>query len=118
MHGSRYFSVLDCFSGFWQVKIKKEHKERTGFTVPSGHFEFNRLPFGLSNNPANFPRLMDLVKHFVGDELHVFVDDVIIFSKRAKEHAARLAQVLERFDKANIQFHPRSARSFDPRSNT
>jgi len=32
LHGSKYFSVLDCYSGFWQVPIKEQHKERTGFT--------------------------------------------------------------------------------------
>jgi len=47
LHGSKYFSVLDCYSGFWQVPIKEQHKERTGFTVQFGHYEFNRLPFGL-----------------------------------------------------------------------
>jgi len=41
--------------------IKEEHKELTGFTVPSGHYEFHRLPFGLSNSPANFQQLMDTV---------------------------------------------------------
>ena len=35
LHGSKYFTVLDCYSGFWQVNIKEEHKERTGFSVPS-----------------------------------------------------------------------------------
>ena len=53
LHGSKYFSVSDCYSGFWQMSIKEEHRERTGFTVPSGHYEFNRLPFGLSNSPSN-----------------------------------------------------------------
>jgi len=61
LFGSKYFSVLDCYSGFWQVSIKDEHRERTAFTVPSGHYEFNRLPFGLSNSPASIQRLMDLV---------------------------------------------------------
>ena len=41
--GSKCFSVLDCYNGFWQVPIKEEHRERTGFTVPFGHYEFNRL---------------------------------------------------------------------------
>jgi len=33
MFGSRYFTVLDCYSGFWQVEIMEDHKELTGFTV-------------------------------------------------------------------------------------
>jgi len=40
---SRYFSFLDCYSGLWQVPIKEEHKEHTGFTVQQGHYEFNRI---------------------------------------------------------------------------
>jgi hypothetical protein len=54
LYGSKYFPVLDCYSGFWQIPIKEQHTERTAFTVPFGHYEFNRLPFGLSNNPSNF----------------------------------------------------------------
>jgi len=41
--GSRYFSFVDCYSGFWQVPIKEEHKEHTGFTVQQGHYEYNRI---------------------------------------------------------------------------
>jgi hypothetical protein len=59
LFGSKSFTVLDCYSGFRRVSTKEEYKERTGFTVPFGHFEFNRLPFGLSNRPTNFQRLMD-----------------------------------------------------------
>ena len=36
-HGSKYYSVLNCYGGFWQINIKEEHKEKTGFSVPSGH---------------------------------------------------------------------------------
>ena len=107
LHGSKYFTVLDCFSGFWQVNIKEEHRERTGFTVPSGHYEFNRLPFGMSNSPANFQRLMDTVlKNLVGTECFVYIDDIVIFSSTAEEHALRLENVLRRFDQANLQLHP------------
>ena len=37
LYGSKYFSVLDCFSGFLQVNIKETHRERTAFSVPSAH---------------------------------------------------------------------------------
>ena len=44
LHGSQYFSVLDCYSGFWQVKLAEEDKMKTAFSVPSGHYNFLRLP--------------------------------------------------------------------------
>ena len=107
LYGSKYFTVLDCYSGFWQVGIKEEHKERTGFSLTSGHYGFNRLPFGLSNSPANFQRLVDAVlKYLVGTECWVFIDDIIVYSKSAEEHAARLEKVLRRFEEANLQLHP------------
>jgi len=91
MFGSRYFSVLHFYSGFWKVEIREDHKERTGFTVPFGHYEFKCLPVGLSNSPTNFQRLMDRVlKDLIGDECHVFVDDVVVFFSTAEKHAARI----------------------------
>ena len=61
---------------------------------------------------------MDLVlKDLIGDELHVFIYDVIIFSKTAEEHAARLEHVLERFDKANLQLHPQKCTIARPQVN-
>ena len=105
LDGCKYYSVLDCYSSFFQ--IKEEHKEKTGFSVPSRHYEFNRLPFGLSNSQSSFQRLMDIVlKNLVGTECFVFIDDVIIFSKSAQEHTLRFEKVLQRFDQANLQLHP------------
>jgi hypothetical protein len=50
---------------------------------------------------------MDTVlKDLVGTECIVYVDDVIVFSSSAEEHARRLENVLKRFDRANLQLHP------------
>jgi hypothetical protein len=107
LHGSKYFSVLDCYSGFWQVEIKEEHKELTGFSFPSDHYEFNRLQFGLSNSPANFQRLMDIdLKDLVGTECSIYVDNIVVFSGTPDEHARRLENVLQRFERSNLQLHP------------
>jgi hypothetical protein len=74
LHGSKYFTVLDCYSGFWQVSIE-EHRERTGFTVPCEHYEFHRLYFGLSYSPENFQRLMDAVlKYLIGVECWIYIE--------------------------------------------
>jgi len=110
LHGSKYYSVLDCYSGFWQSSIKMEHKERTGISVPLGHYEFNKPHFGLSNSPSSFQRLMDVaLKDLVCTECWVFIDDVIIFSRSVQEHAQRLENVLQRFDKSKLQLHPPSS---------
>jgi len=106
LSGSKYFSVLYCYSGFWQINISEQHKELTGFTVPSGHYEFNRLPFGLNNSPANFQRLThSVLKDLVGTDCCIYLDDLILFSKTAEEHAVKLERVLERLERAHLQLH-------------
>jgi len=105
-YGSKYFAVLDCYSGFWQVSIKEEHRERTAFTVPSGHYKFNWLPFGLWNSTSNFQRLMDTVlRSLVGSECWVFVDVVVVFSRCAEENSQRLENVLQRSHEAINRLH-------------
>jgi len=89
------------------VEIKEEHKELTGFSVPSRHYKFNRPPFGLSNSRANFQRMMDtLLRDILGTECSVYVKDNVIYSSSASEHAKRLENILDRFDRANLQLHP------------
>jgi hypothetical protein len=91
MYGSAYFSVLDCLSGYWQIKIAEEDNMKTAFTVPSGSYQCLRLPFGLSSSPASFQRMMDLVlRDLIGTECYTFINDVIVFGRTIEEHAKRL----------------------------
>ena len=60
LSGSKFFSCLDLEAGYWQIEIEEEHKQRTAFSAaPLGFFEYNRMPFGATNGPAIFQRLME-----------------------------------------------------------
>lgn len=59
------------------MDLANSHK--TTFTTPFGHYEFNRMPFGLKNVPATWQRLMDLVLTGIqGEELFVYMDDIVL----------------------------------------
>ncbi|KII74834.1 Transposon Ty3-I Gag-Pol polyprotein [Thelohanellus kitauei] len=63
LSGAKVFSLIDLQSGFWQCSLNPKDKEKTAF-CPSpgmGLYHFNVLPFGLSNAPATFQRLMDSI---------------------------------------------------------
>lgn len=78
---SKYFSSSDLASGFHQVKMYKDGAPKTAFSVPSGHYEFVRMPFGLRNSPATFQRLMDTVlSGLQGIDCFVYLDDIVIYA--------------------------------------
>ena len=59
--GSKFFSSLDLRSGYLQAAIDRESADKTAFVTRRGTFKFKVLSFGLTNAPALFQRLVDLV---------------------------------------------------------
>ncbi|KRH93508.1 pol polyprotein [Pseudoloma neurophilia] len=100
---ARFFSTLDATSGYYQIPIAEEDKEKTAFSWKGNLYEFNRMPFGLCNAPATFQRIMDKVlREEIGDCVMVYLDDIIIFSKTEDEHKQHINTVLGKLMAASI----------------
>ena len=105
LHGAKFFSILDLKSGYWQLPIREQDKEKTAFRTCSGQlYEFNQLPFGLCNAPATFSRLMDRALAGLAWNICLYyLDDIIVFSASWEEHLERLRAVFERLRRANLK---------------
>ena len=88
LNGTRIFTSLDLKSGYLLVELDEESKKLTAFTVgPLSFYKCKQMPFGFTNVPAIFQRLLETC---LGD-LHlnwriVYIDDIIIYLKNPKEH--------------------------------
>ena len=107
LSGSCIFTTLDLLSGYWQVEVRPEDREKTAVCTSERLFEFNVMPFGLCNAPATFQRLMDCV--LAG--LHwqsclVYLDDVLILGRSFSEHLHNLRDVFDRLREAGLKLKP------------
>jgi hypothetical protein len=94
-------------SGYHQIAIKQEHKEKTAFSCHRGHFQFIRMPFGLNNAPATYQSCIDVIlMGLKGIDCLVYLADIICFSATMEEHARKLRDIFERLDQANFKIQP------------
>uniref|UniRef100_A0A1E1WCE6 CCHC-type domain-containing protein n=1 Tax=Pectinophora gossypiella TaxID=13191 RepID=A0A1E1WCE6_PECGO len=77
-----YFSSLDMATGFYQIPIEEESIHKTGFVTPEGHYEFVKMPFGLTNSPIVYQRIInETLRSFIeAGTVLVYVDDVLLLS--------------------------------------
>ena len=96
LQGCRLFSKLDLTKGFWQIPLEEASKKILAMATPLGLYEPNSMPFGMKNAPAVFQREMQRV---LRDRLYqgvmVFIDDILIYTKTAEEHAELVEWVLQ-----------------------
>jgi hypothetical protein len=111
--GAKFFTKLDLRNAYNLVRIREGDEWKTVFNIPSGHYEYLLMPFGLSNSPAVFQALVnttltDVLNLFI----FVYLDDILDFSKIIPEHILLVRQVLRRLlqsqlyvEVKNCEFH-------------
>ena len=99
----RFVSSIDLTAGYWQVPLKKEHRQYTGFRVGTRSYVFNVLPFGISTAVSSFTRCMDLVlSPTCSGFTHCYVDDILVVSETFEEHLEHLNLVFNALKRAGF----------------
>ena len=104
---TKYFTSFDLVSGYWQIGLDPDARQKSAFVTYNGLYEFVRMPFGLCNAPATFQRLMHRVH--AGLEYKccfIYLDDILVASKTFQDHLMHLKKVFTCFRNAKLRLKP------------
>jgi hypothetical protein len=100
-------SLLDCYSGYHQIWMKKEDEPQTSFITPSGTYCYLRMPEGLKNAGESFSRMTAKVLHSqIGRNVLKFIDVIIVKSTKQETHVADLQETFANFRQAGLKLNP------------
>ena len=114
INGSKIFTTIDLFQGYWQIKMDEACKEKTTFICRYGTYQFEVMPMGLMNSGATFQRMMDTILVNVSN-VKCYIDDVVIHSATMEEHMVHLETVMELLKKHGLKLRLKKCSFMQPR---
>ena len=104
LRGSEIFSTFDLRHGYHHMALSLEARAKSAFVTPMDKFEFTRCPFGLSQAPAYFQRLINKVIKGLPFAFG-YLDDVLIHSPDIETHLQHLRIFFQRLREADLKLN-------------
>ena len=99
-------SFMDAFSGYNQIKLNKANQEKTSFVTSQGLFCYKVMSFGLKNMGTMYQRLMNkMFAHQIGRNVQVYVDNMLVKSRRVDDHLDDLKETFDTLRFYNIKLN-------------
>ncbi|XP_011102006.1 uncharacterized protein LOC105180037 [Sesamum indicum] len=105
--GYEMFSMMDAYQGYHQIHMAGEDRDKTFFITEKGIYCYNMMPFGLNNAGTTYQRLVKrMFGDLLGKTMEVYVDDMLVKSKRLQDHLADLAQAFAIMRSYGMKLNP------------
>jgi hypothetical protein len=96
LQGAKWFTKLDLTAAYHQVRMNPDDVWKTTFKTKFGLFEWKVIPFGLTNAPTTFMRLInDIFRAHLGRFEVIYLDDILIFNRAWDTHMQHVRHVLQ-----------------------
>ena len=98
---------MDAFSGYNQISMVPNDREKTSFVTGQGTYCYRVMPFGLKNVRAIYQRLVNrMLQKQIGTFMEVYIDDMLVKSIKAKLHITHLAEAFQVLRSYNMKLNP------------
>jgi hypothetical protein len=105
--GCEMMVLLDCFSGYHQIWLRKEDEKKTNFIIPFGTYCYLRMPEGLCNTGPTFYKIMKAaLKDQIDRNVLSYVDDIVVASKRKTTYISDLIETFTNMCEAQLKLNP------------
>src|SRR3954467_4046516 len=105
--GHQLLSFMDAFSGYNQIMMAEEDREKTAFITESGTYYYRVMPFGLKNAGATYQRLVNkLFKHQIGRNIKVYADNILVKLTKENDQIKDLLKTFEVLKRYNLKLNP------------
>ena len=107
------WSTIDMTNAFFQTRMHPSDVHLTAVNTPLGLYEWLVMPMGLKNAPSiHQRRVTSALRHLIGKICHIFLDDIVVWSRTLEEHDTHLRQVFQALQDAGLYLNPKKCHFF------
>ncbi|KAL0445029.1 UNVERIFIED_CONTAM: hypothetical protein Slati_2225600 [Sesamum latifolium] len=105
--GCELLSMMDASQGYHQIMLAPEDRKKVSFITSNGIFYYVAMPFGLKNTGATYQGFVDKIfRPQIGRNVEVYVDGMLVKSKKAEDHIADLEETFAVLRKYRLKLNP------------
>ena len=111
--GHKLYSALDCFAAYHHIRVHQDSKKYTAFSTPDGHYEFNRMPFGIKPAVSIFSRFVAMGMAGVSPaHVQKYLDDQLAHTNGPVKMLEVLEQIFLRHRELDLKIKPSKTHLF------